>query len=195
MATRADIRDAFYNELVAAAEGTHTVTFDDGATTTVEVTADNISLISPEHIEQTPAVIYDDNYRRVSYNDVGSGPDMTVYNNDVTVDYVEWRKYIEAQFIIDVRTANDINKEPIYESIRSEFQKYEFPPWPVTDLHADVTNIDVRDARSLDVSDEEDVSRVDQIEVYVTFYRDFEYDIDNVTQVNRTTDGTSSTTN
>lgn len=183
MATRGDIRDAFYGTLTNAA-GTYDVTDSTGTVIdTVTLDAADMGLRDPEQTEAFPTVVYHEDYRRVQYNDAGSGPDVRTYDANNDVDAEVWREYIEAQFIIDVRASNETYKEPLYEGIRNEFGKYEYRPWPVTNLHPDIIEIDVLDSTSVDTGDTENVIRGDQIEVRLTFYRDFSFSTDNIDSV------------
>lgn len=174
MATRADIRDAFTSELQAIA-GTYDVTDENGNVIgSVTLDATDIGLRHPEASESRPQVVYHENYRRRTFNDVGRGPDMVEYDASGNVDREIWREYIEAQFIIDVRASNEISKEPLYEALRTQFARYQFPPWDETSLHGDILEIGVQDSITVDTGDEEDVIRGDQIEVHILFHRDYE---------------------
>jgi hypothetical protein len=192
MATRADIIEAFYGELKSAASGDHTVERSDGSTYTITVDANQITQTNPE-TETLPQVVYNDSYRRVGYNGVGAGPDY-VERSGGTVDNEVWREYVQAQFLVDVRASNSLEKEPIYEAVHGAFGKYAFGAWPKSDLHADIISVEVIDSRSTDVGDEEDVIRGDQVEVRITFYRDYKFSTDNLTQVNHDIEGATYTT-
>lgn len=188
MATRGEIRDAVTSEMKAVS-GTYDVEDADGSViSTVTLDASDIGLRNPEPIQSLPAIAYHENYRRVRYNDVGAGPDMTVYNDDGSVAHTEWREYIEGQFIIDVRAGDEVAKEPIYEALRTQFGQYQFLPWPETDLHQDVIDITVEDSTTVDTTESEDVIRGDQLEVRVTFHRSYVLDTDNITSVETAVD-------
>lgn len=188
MATRGDIRDAFTAELKKLS-GTYDVTDAAGnVIDSVTLEQSDISLREPEGPETLPAVVYHDDYRRVTYNGVGAGPDMIEYNDDGTVDAEVWREYIEAQFIIDVRASNETVKEPLYEAMRSRFGQYQYSPWSLDALHADATEIEVLDSSTIDTGDEEDVIRGDQLEVRITFHRDYRFSTDNLTSVDTSVD-------
>lgn len=188
MATRGDIRDAFTAEL-RAISGTYDVTDASGnVIDTVTLDQGDIGLRDPEGSEQLPAVVYHEDYRREVYNGVGAGPDMRVYNADGSVSSEVWREYIQSQFIIDVRAANEVAKEPLYEALRSRFAQYQFGAWDESSLHADVIDIDVIDSISSDTGDTEDVIRGDQLEVRLTFFRNYTFSTDNIAQVNLSVD-------
>lgn len=194
MATRASVRDSFVDELRSAAATTHTVTYGDGSTTTVTLSDDDVRLQDPEGLEVLPGVVYTENYSRLDINGAGSGPDNKTFNADGSVDEEVWREYVEAQFVVEVRAGSDVEKEPIYEAVRQQFQRYNFAPWPESDFHSDAFHIEVRDASSTDVGAAEDRIRGDQIEVYVQFHRDYTLSTDNIEQFNHTIEGISFTT-
>jgi hypothetical protein len=188
MATRGDIRDAFTSEMKQVS-GTYDVVDENGTVVrTVTLDTDDIGLRNPEQTEPLPQIVYHDDYRKVVYNGVGTGPDYVEYRNDGTVDYEVWREYIEAQFIIDVRSDTEGSKEPIYEALRARFGQYQFSPWDESALHDDVIRVQVLDSQSVDSGDVEDVIRGDQIEVRITFHRDYTFSTDNITDVNTAVD-------
>jgi hypothetical protein len=180
MATRGNIRDAIYDELSTLATSFSVTDADGNQVDTVTLDAENIGLRHPEGDEQLPQIVYHEDYRRREYNGVGSGADQVTYNNDGSVAAEVWREYIEGQFILDVRASTESVKEPIYEALRKTFARYQFPPWDITSLHPDIIDIDVRDTTSRDTGDTEQVIRGDQVEVRVTFYREYELSEDNI---------------
>lgn len=198
MATRGELRDGVYSEMEAVA-GTYDVTDSSGAVIdTVELSAENIGLRNPEQSEKLPQIVYHEDYRRLFYNGVGSGPDMIRYEDNGDVAEEVWREYMEAQFIMDVRASDETVKEPIYESMREQFGKYQFRPWSPTDIHSDVIDVEVLDSTTVDTGDTEDVIRGDQIEVRVKFFREYTFSTDTIqeinTQVDADDDGTTDVT-
>lgn len=176
MATRADIRDAFTEELTAVA-GTYDVEDADGTVVgSVTLAADNIGLRNPESTEQFPHIVYHEDYRENVYNGVGTAPNTIEYDDSGVVQRAIWREYIEGQFIIDVRASNESVKEPLYEALRRQFGRYQFRPWNETDIHPDVVNVDVLDAQSVDDGEAEDIVRGDQLEVRIEFQREYVLD-------------------
>lgn len=176
MVSRGELRDAVYSEMTAVA-GTYDVTDADGnVVDTVTLDADAIGLRHPEEQEPDTSIVYHETYRPLVFNGVGAGPDYTYYNADGTVDREAWREYMEAQFIVDVRASSESAKEPIYESLRTQFGKYQFDPWPETDIHQHVFEVSVEDSTTVDTGDAESVIRGDQLEIYVSFYREYELD-------------------
>lgn len=184
MATRGEIRDAITSEMNTVADTYDVLDKNGEVVSTVTLDSSDIGLRNPEDTEQFPQIVYHEDYRRVVYNGVGTGPDIVKYNPDGSVDKEVWREYIEAQFIIDVRASDEGEKEPVYEELRSQFAKYQFSPWDKTSLQSDIIDIQVLDAQTVDSGDVEDVIRGDQLEVRVTFHRDYAFTTDNIDQIN-----------
>lgn len=183
MATRADIRDAFIAEL-RTLSGSYDVTDSNGTVlNTASLDSGDIGLRHPETAETTPQIVYDDDYRQVIYNGVGAGPDVVNRDDKGNVISEEWREYEEGQFIVDVRASTESAKEPIYESLHTTFGKYQFGAWDESDLHEDIIDIDVVDSTSVDTGDVEDVIRGDQLEVRITFFREYTFSTDNIEKI------------
>lgn len=201
MATRADIRDAVYSEMASAA-GTYDVTDESGtAIETVTLDEANITLRNPELEEEVPQVVYHENYRPVTYNDVGRAPHGYERDNNGNATAALYHEFVEAQFIIDVRVGGDLaemRKEPIYETLRTSFGKYEHAHLRAEDLHEDAVDVSVMDSTTADTGDVESVIRGDQLEVRVTFKRVYRHEapyIDSVdTSVDADSDGTAEDT-
>lgn len=184
MATRAEIRDAVTAEMKSIS-GTYDVHDANGSVEgSVTLSADSIGLRNPEaqEAENMPMVVYHEDYRKVVYNGVGAGPDMVVRDENGDVVEEQWREYIEAQFIIDVRASGESEKEPLYEALRSHLGQFQYSPWQ-SELHPDVLNVEVMDSQTADSGDVESVIRGDQLEVRVTFYRAYPYNTDNIESV------------
>lgn len=189
MATRAEIRDAFLSELESAAATTHTIDDEGGSPVNVTLDADDIGLIEAPSLETLPQIVYEDTYALLEYNGVGAGPDYVERDQNGDVISSQWREYIEAQFIIQIRASTELKKEPIYEAVRTAFAKYRFKPWKKSDLHADVDKIEVLDAVPADAGDVEDPIRGDQLEVRISFHRNYELtNVPNIAQVNHDVD-------
>lgn len=174
MATRGDIRDAFYNEL-ASLSGTYTI---DTGTSTYDITLDesDIRLIQPSKPETLPQIVYSEDYTSVTYNGVGTAAHIREYDDNDDLSYIAWKEYVEAQFTITVRASDDLEKEPIYERVRRQFNQYQFGYWSTSDFANDVIDIDVVDARSVDTGEAESVIRGDQVDVLVTYFRRYKAD-------------------
>lgn len=187
MATRADIKDAFYDR-VSDLSGDYTVTRGDGSTYTVTLEPDDIRLIHPEKPETLPQVVYSDNYTTLQINDAGAAADMIARDESDHVDYKEWREYVQATFIVTVRAANDLEKEPIYEEIRRSFGELSLGGWDASALHDDVIEVNVDSGQSIDTGEAEDVIRGDQFEIQITFYRSYQFEADLIEEVDTMVD-------
>lgn len=174
MANKANIKEAFYGELVSAATGSYTVDYGDGSTDTISLTADDISLRDPEDTESLPRVVYHDTYRVIDYNGVGKGPDRVRYANDGTVEAEIWRVMIEAQFIVDARASDENSLEPVYDAVRRAFEKYSLGGWSERDLNEDIWRVNVDGPTPADSADAEAVIRGDQLDIRLAFHKDYE---------------------
>lgn len=176
MATRRNIRDAFFSQLQTAAVGTHTVDYGAEGTDTVTVESDDIGLPGAFDLEDPlPKIVYRETYRNIPYNGAGSGPHFVERDSSGDVLKEIWREYIEAQFIVEVRTDDELQKEVIYETIRGSFGKYQFRDLanPANDLHKDVFHVEVLDAQDADSPATETPIRGETLEIRLSFHRDF----------------------
>lgn len=174
MATRRDIIDAFYNTLVDYGARTFTVTYDNGSTENITLSADDVNLSNPDSFEQRPAIFFkNQSTAHVEHNGVGAGPDWVERDSSGNVVYSEWVEYAEIFFTVTVRMDDPAQLDPVYEAIRRGFGKYAQGRWTPSDLHEDVRNIRVESASPADSTDEESVIWGDQMEIYVEFKRNF----------------------
>lgn len=198
MAARREILDAVYDELVSYATGDFTVTFDDGSTETLTLDSGDVDLVNPEYEEKVPGVFYEPlAHNHLEFNGVGNAPDRTVLDSNGDVDYVQWTEHVEGFYILYVRAQTPAHREPVYESVRRGFEKYEQGRWDPSDIHADIDNLRIEVSRPANSPNEEDAIWGDQIELYVRFKRKFILEsggsttmdeaveaVENVTQVN-----------
>lgn len=178
MATRKDIREAFYAELETAADGL--------------VAAGNISQQYPESEENLPAIVHDDAYRRVPMNN-GSAPSEITENDDGTLSY-HYSVTIQAQFTVLILSDDEMEKEDIYEAVRTYFEKFTLPYADESDIHADVHRVEVLDVNSQDDEDREPVSRGDSLTINLGFERIYTTEYEDIKEVQHDTDvGTTDT--
>lgn len=183
MATRGDIRDAFYSELESLA-GTYDVTDAAGnVIDSVEVTADDIKLRDPGNLEDPPEIVYYETYAPVTFNGVGGGPDYVVRDSNGDVIEAHYRGYEEAQFVIFVRAPSEPSKEPIYEAVRTAFGKYDDGHITASSFHEEATDITVGETSDADTGDVDAPIRGDQINVTITFFRNYVLDVENIESV------------
>lgn len=184
MATRKQVRTEFYNHLELAADGL--------------VPADNITEEEPEGEEDHPAVVHNDDYRKVPINDASSGPTEMRYDNNGDLTEVVYSTFHEASFGVAIIDHDESRKESIYEAIRSYFEKYEKRPWDESEIQADVHDVSVLDSTSEDDSDATPNVRGDRLIIRLGFERYHtlsraDGDFDNIQDVLTKTDGTYTT--
>lgn len=162
MATRRDIREAFYAELESAAAG--------------HVAADNIRGENPESEEQLPSIVHDDAYRKRPINMASDAPidvqrDMS---GDATAE--THGSLHDAQFSLLLWFTDEDAKEDCYEAVRSYFEKYEVSSstWDPADIQSDVKWVRVEDATSQNDEDIDPVRHGDRLLVQLTFLRTYD---------------------
>lgn len=187
MVDRRAIRDAVQTELGTVA-GDYTVTYGDGSTDTITLAADDIKLLDPETPESLPQLVYDVSWNREYFNDAGTGPDMTNRDSDGNVIDERWREYIRASYLFYVRASTELHKEPIYESLRRQFGKYQFGYTSWKSVHDDIIRIEVLSSDRADTGDVEDRIRGEVLSVEITFYREYVFDETNIDIVNQEVD-------
>lgn len=167
MATRKQVREAFYAELETAANGL--------------VPASNISQEYPNSDEDLPAIVHDDNYRTVPMNTKSSIVGTQTNSVGVTAEvYVE---LMQAQFSVLVVSDDEQEKEDIYEAVRTHFGDYQYPIKDTSSLQSDVHRVEVNDANSQDTENRDPPARGDRLAVNVGFERFYTKDTTPVEQV------------
>lgn len=184
MAKRGDIKQAFYDELVSVLATTHTITYDDGSTEQVTLTQDDIRLTSPNEDEQLPKIVFADSYVPFDYNGVGAAPNKIARDETGRVDYEEWHQHETGEYTIYINADDEIRKEPLYESVYQQFDKYATPLQSESDFHEHVTDIRVGSTSRNDASEVEQPIRGDSLNVFIDFYRNYQLSEDNIEQVN-----------
>lgn len=183
MATRKTIRETFYAELETAASGL--------------VPSARIGQNYPEVTEELPAIVHNDAYRRVPMNN-GVAPTGTTTNMDGSIDTYLFAVTMQAQFTVLMLAADEMEKEDIYESVRTHFEPYSLGMADESDLHADIHRVEVLDSNSQDDEDREPIARGDALTINIEFERIYEKDVDSIDNVdaafdielNTTGDGT-----
>jgi hypothetical protein len=155
MATRRDIREAFYADLEVAVDGL--------------VAAENIGQEYPNEDEAMPAVVHRDNYRDVPMN-TKTGIVDTVEDADGVQEEI-YSSLREARFSLLVVSDDEQEKENIYESLVGYFEDYEYPVKDASSLHTDVNTIRVTDSNSEDTENRDPPARGDRLSVNVQFQR------------------------
>jgi len=173
MATRRQIREAFYSELETAADP--------------YVPAANISQEYPNTPEDLPAVVHNDQYRDVPLN--REAAPVTVETDDTgnTTAHI-YVELMEAQFALLIASDSEQEKEDAYEAVRTYFGGYERPVKDEADIHGDVEDVDVRDSTSNDSENRDPPSRGDRLNVMVEFQRFYTKDTTPIEEVEQNID-------
>jgi hypothetical protein len=185
MATRGDIKAAMYEELVAQCATDFTVTYGDGSTETITLDNTDIRLTNPNEEESLPTVVFIDTYAPFTHNGVGQAPDQVVRDSDGNVTKSVWKDHETAEFTVFVEASDEIVKEPIYEAIRGAFGKFDTPLRSDSEMHEDCTDIRVEGTRRNDDTEIEQPIRVDAVDVFIDFYRNYSRSEENIEQVNQ----------
>jgi hypothetical protein len=158
MASRRDIREAFYGELENAVAA--------------HLSADDVMQEQSEERERLPRVVHDDSYRKVPMNQGSAAPTRVErdQNGDATEEF--YTTMHQAVFSVLVVSDDSQIKEDIYEDIRTYFEKFEHPAWDASDIQPDVAWVRVLDSNSEDDVDHEPIARGDRLEIRLTFQRD-----------------------
>lgn len=167
MASRRNIREAFYAELETAASGF--------------VPASNIGEEEPDSDEDLPAIVHSDNYRRNPMNR-SAAPTDTTTDTDGTQEEI-YSRMMQAQFSVTVVSDDESEKEDIYEAVRTHFEAYTTPVKDASSLQADAHRVEVNDATSRDDPDREPTARGDSLSINVGFQRKYIRDVDPTTTV------------
>ena len=165
MATRREVREAFYSELDSAAAGYN-----------VTVTQEQ-----PNLEEDLPALKHNDLYREVTLNR-GNAPTSVTTDADGVQEYT-YSSQMEAQFTLTIVTADEQVKEDLYEQVRSYFEAYTHPIKDASDLQTDAYRIEVGDSEPNDMLERSPRARADTLTVNVFFERMFTEDVDPTTDV------------
>jgi len=166
MATRRQVRTAFYSELEDAVDGL--------------VDPTNVTLDGPDNEEQLPAVTHGYQVRDAPLNRETAPIRTSSANGETTYTYV---KNIQIQFSVTVQ-ANDAQvEEDIYEAVRTYFEKYDTPIADVSTIQSDVHDIDITDATTNNDTERGPPLRADRIDIQLTYQRFYEDTGDDLTEV------------
>lgn len=178
MATRREIRSAFYDALESATDGL--------------LPADSITEESPDNVEDLPTVVHSDNYRPVPMN-TNSAPVDT--RDEGTSTVLIYSALEQARFDVTVVSVDEDEKEDIYQAIVDYFEPFEYPIKDESTLQADVSDVTTGDVNSNDQTDRDPIARGDTLRIDVQFEKFYEVEHDDVSTVNHAvdadTDGTT----
>lgn len=173
MATRKQVREAFYTELETAASGTN-------------VEADDIGQEYPNEPEELPAIAHTDRYRLVPMN-TNTGPVDTQQGADGTEALI-YSEVMEAQFMVVVVSDDEAEKESVYEAVRSHFGDFTTPVRDAEELHADIDRVEVLDADPADSESRDPPMRGDRLDITLLFERFYTRDTTPATEVQHNVD-------
>lgn len=177
MATRKQIRTAFYNALETAA-GNY-------------VPASNIGQTDGGDPETFPQIVHSDDYRKIPMNEGSGGHEYVETDTNGNATAVVYQTVHEASFGVVFRDTDEQRREDTYEAVRSYFEKYEHVAWDASDLHADAEWINVLDSRSEDDTDVENPIRGDRLIIRLGFTRDHKRSVDSMDTIGTTVESES----
>jgi hypothetical protein len=159
MATRRDVREAFYDELDTAAQSL--------------VPSDNITQEEPNSLEDLPTIVHNDDYRPMPMNN-RSAPTRVERDANGFIESVSFTKTMQARFTLSIQASDEQVKENIYEQVRTYFEDYTYSASHFPDpssIQTDVYNVDVEESNSDDATDREPPARVDILLVSLGYER------------------------
>lgn len=160
MATRREIREAFYSDLEVAVSN--------------HLDPDDINQEQGEQPEDLPSLVHKDDYRKVPMNQGSAAPTRVRRDTNDDAEAELYGTMHEAVFSCKVESDDEQIKEDIYEALRTYFEKYEHPAWDASDIQSDVAWVRVVDSTSEDDVDHEPIARGDRLEIRLTFQREIE---------------------
>jgi len=164
MATRKDIRVAFYDELETAAPS-----------------ETNITQESPNTVEVFPTIAHTYRTRPDPINR-GVAPTSVTTDTDGEQTYTR-SETREIQFTATVVSDSDMEKEDVYETLKGYFGGYEKNIKDYTDLHPDIYQIRVSDSNPNNMTDRTPRVYGDSLTISLFFERYYEEDVDPTTGV------------
>lgn len=172
MATRRDVREAFYAALETAVDGL--------------VPASNVSQEHPNSEEDLPAVVHNDNYRKVPMNR-GASPTDIETDSDGNVTALVFTTMMQAQFNVTVLSDDESEKEDIYEAVRTHFEPYTHFK-DTSQLQADVHRVEVEDVSSDDLTERDPTARADTLTINLGFERFYAQSVDHIDSIDQSID-------
>lgn len=180
MATKNQIRQAFYTALTGAVSGL--------------VPSDNVKLLNQDDGENVPAVVYSVSDSPFAFNEVGAGPHEVVKQNDV-VQYTEVHEYREAQFFVYIRSDTRTEADSIEDAIHDEFGKYRSRHIAKTeDFHTDAKRIEVNEINDSGDPNAEPSFDGTVMNVFIIFKRVYTKNVVPIEEVNHDVEGQTYTT-
>lgn len=166
MATRRQIREAFYAELEAAVPSSGN---------SGHVPAGDIGQEMPESDEDLPTIVHNDRYRPIPMNRASDAPTRVETDQSGNVTNEVYGEMQEAVFDVLLIFLDEDAKEDCYEAVRSYFEKFEASAstWDPTTIHSGVERVTVGEVGSEDDPDAEPKRFGDRLRINLEFQREF----------------------
>lgn len=184
MATRRNVREAFYSALESAASA--------------HLSASDIGQEYPNSEEDLPAIVHNDNYRdaQARWNAHGA-PAEVVDNGDGTFD-VKYVSMKQAMFQVLIISADEQEKEDIYEDVSAYFEKFDHPRWDPSSIQTDVHDVSVEGPDSQDTQNRDPPARGDLLTITLGYKKFISTTVDDIaditTNLDADNDGTTDET-
>lgn len=173
MATRQEIREAFYAELESVAAPT--------------VSSDNIGLEEPNSEEDLPAIVHNDVYRPVPINR-GTAPIRVTTDSDGVQERI-YPSHMQVQFTLTILDQDESVVESVYESIRSHFDEYTKPIRDASEIQSDVHRVEVQESLPNNLTDRTPPAHGDALVINLGYQRKTVESVDPATEVTHQVDG------
>lgn len=169
MATRRNVREAFYGELESAASS--------------HLAASDIGQEYPNSGEDLPAIVHNDNYRdaQARWNARGA-PVEVVDNGDGTFD-VKYVSMKQAMFQVLIISDDEQEKEDIYEDVSAYFEKFDYPRWDASSIQTDVHDVSVEGPDSQDTQNRDPPARGDLLTITLGYKKFISYTVEDISKV------------
>lgn len=167
MTTRKDLREDFYAEIETAVDGV--------------LDPSDITQEYPDSIEDLPCLVHSDSYRPIPMG-VNTAPKEIDKSGDV-ITYI-YSVPMQAQFTLTMLSSSEMQKEAIYNAVRSYFEKYTFPIKDVETINPDANRMELLDAVSQDDESREPTARGDALSINLDYERLVTNDHEPIEEVN-----------
>lgn len=168
MATREDIKTIFHSELTTAVSGL--------------VPSSDVRL-QFAGTEAIPHVAYNDSTQTLPHNRSGVGIHRTESGKEF------YAEHVESQFTVIISASDESELEQIYSAIQQHFHRFKVTPADPRSLNGDLWDIEVESSQSDDIENDEETTRVDVLDVFFRYTREYEITGTPIDQVNGDADG------
>jgi hypothetical protein len=112
-----------------------------------------------------------------------TGPKRVVKDGDGNADTIEYSITMEVQFSVLMMATTEIEKESIYNAVRTHFEPYTLPIKDESNIQEDVHRVEVLDSNSQDDEDREPTARGDSLSINLGYERIVSEDVDSIDSV------------